>query len=116
MEPMVCNSLSTEVEIHFQWLSGDPVASVCRNRDSDDRLVDIFKFLQGVCRMPCDQFKLVIDKQVFVHNDPRAADRFFNFDAVTRGLANAGGQFPSSLSVTLVYQDRHADFERRCRP
>ena len=102
------NPWSPEITINFQWLSGNLAASFCGSRDSPTTLEEVFKKLVRVLGMPRDQLKMVIDSQAFVFNDACADKRFFSINAVTRCLANVSGQEHLSLSVTLVYMDRHA--------
>ena len=110
MEPMWCNCLSSEmITIAFQWISGDPAAFFFRRRDSSMTLKQTFTALTNILGMPPDQLQMVIDTQFFAHDAEEADDTFFSLNAVTRSLDKvSGGQEPLSLSVTLVYMNRHA--------
>ena len=110
MEPMECNcSCSEMIAIAFKWISGNRAASFRRRRDSGETLKKMFADLGKALCMPLDQLQMVINTETFAHNAVCAHDPFFSLNAVMRGLDKvSGGQEPLSLSVTLVYMNRHA--------
>ena len=97
------------IAIAFQWMSGEPAACFCLRRDSSTTLKQTFAALTDALGLPLDQLQMVIDTQTFAHDAEEADDTFFSLNAVTRSLDKvSGGQEPLSLSVTLVYMNRHA--------